>query len=64
MRPRQFTLKTLLWLMAVVAAFCAGAAVQRGIDDRQTLYYKAEVQPDATERWFTVRASPDDESPD
>jgi hypothetical protein len=27
-RP-QFTLKTLLWLMAVVAAFCGGAAWQR-----------------------------------
>ena len=28
MRRPQFTLKTLLWLMAVVAAFLGGAAVQ------------------------------------
>lgn len=26
---RQFSLKTSVWLMAVVAAFCAGAAWQR-----------------------------------
>jgi hypothetical protein len=31
MRRRQFTLKTLLWLMAVVAAFLGGAGWQRRI---------------------------------
>lgn len=29
MRRPQFSLKTLLWLMAVVAAFCGGASWQR-----------------------------------
>ena len=29
MRRPQFTLRTLLWLMAVVAAFCGGAAWQK-----------------------------------
>jgi hypothetical protein len=28
----QFTLKTLPWLMAVVAAFCGGMAIQRQLD--------------------------------
>jgi hypothetical protein len=35
--PRQFSLRTLLWLMAVVAAFCAGAAWQRQLDMPTTL---------------------------
>jgi hypothetical protein len=36
MMPRpQFTLKTLLWLMAVVAALCGGMAIQRHLDTPQ-----------------------------
>lgn len=31
MRRPQFTLKTLLWSMTVVAAFCAGTAVHQHI---------------------------------
>jgi len=31
-RP-QFTLKTLLWLMACVACFCAGFVFQRHLDE-------------------------------
>ena len=31
-RP-QFSLKSLLWLMVVVAAFFAGMAIQRHLDD-------------------------------
>jgi hypothetical protein len=35
MRRPQFSLKTLLWLMAVVAAFCAGAVWQRERDRQE-----------------------------
>ncbi len=38
--PRQFSLKTLLWLMAVVGAFFAGAEWQRRTDV-ECLEYKA-----------------------
>jgi hypothetical protein len=31
-RP-QFSLKTLLWLMAVAAAFCAGMVLQKRLDE-------------------------------
>jgi hypothetical protein len=37
MRRPQFSLKTLLWLMAVVAAFVAGIAWQRTSDNRQQM---------------------------
>ncbi|HVX12005.1 MAG TPA: hypothetical protein VHC22_12550 [Pirellulales bacterium] len=30
--PRQFSLKTLLWLMMVVGAFLGGMALQRQLD--------------------------------
>lgn len=33
MRRPQFTLKTLMWLMAVVAAFCAGVRVEHARQD-------------------------------
>lgn len=32
MRHPQFSLKTLLWLMACVACLCAGMAIQKRID--------------------------------
>lgn len=38
MRRPQFTLKTLLWLIAVVAAFCAGMRF-----DRQLLNWQGKM---------------------
>ena len=38
MRRPQFTLKTLLWLMAVVAAFLGGRAYQKRIDEPFWIY--------------------------
>jgi hypothetical protein len=35
MRRPQFSLKTLLWLMAAVAAFFGGMAVHRGLMSRE-----------------------------
>jgi hypothetical protein len=32
MRRPQFSLKTLLWLMVVVAAFCGGMGLQKQLD--------------------------------
>ena len=41
-RP-QFSLRTLLWLMLVVAAFCAGMAVERALMNRpQGGFYHAQ----------------------
>jgi hypothetical protein len=67
-RP-QFTLKTLLWLMAVVAAFCAGAAWQRHLDKpvwwgrhlfgsmSQTVLIEEMVMPDGEVLTLTGRFS-------
>jgi hypothetical protein len=38
MRRPQFTLKTLLWLMALVAAFCCGIAVDRQWLTKRAVY--------------------------
>ncbi len=39
-RP-QFSLKTLLWLMVVVSAFCAGTSVQRRLDKPKHVSFQA-----------------------
>lgn len=38
MRRPQFSLKTLLWLMAVVAALFGGMALQRKLDEPEWVY--------------------------
>lgn len=42
-RP-QFTLKALLWLMALVAAFCGGMTTNQWLIDRETARELEEVQ--------------------
>ena len=64
MRGPQFSLKTLLWLVTCVACFCAGFVLANVLIMRQTLFYKVETNLDGTERWYTVRPYPGEESPD
>ncbi|HET6880817.1 MAG TPA: hypothetical protein VFI31_11720 [Pirellulales bacterium] len=64
MRRPQFSLKTLLWLMAVVAAFCTGMIVQRELDrpvpvlllqdPSQSMALETIELPDGS-RWFRPR---------
>lgn len=43
MRRPQFTLKSLLWLMAVVAAFCGGTYYGRHLDIRDQESFKQAI---------------------
>jgi hypothetical protein len=40
MRRPQFTLKTLLWLMAVVAGFLGGMVIQRKLDEPKIIEFR------------------------
>jgi hypothetical protein len=52
MRRSQFSLKTLLWLMAVVAAFFGGMAWQKRLD--APVYIWKPLRPDATGKQMTA----------
>ncbi|HVX11955.1 MAG TPA: hypothetical protein VHC22_12295 [Pirellulales bacterium] len=49
--PRQFSLKTLLWLMACAACFCGGMATYRHVYREQIAFDHAKL----TERETSLR---------
>jgi hypothetical protein len=56
-RRFQFSLKTMLWLMVVVAAFCAGVVAERQFQRRRSAEAIQDIflhtSPD--EPWWQVR---------
>jgi hypothetical protein len=45
--PRQFSLKTLLWLMAVVVAFFGGRATSRSFEEQRMRSLRLELEEKA-----------------